>query len=80
MSKSKKTTLELLKILQKLNPDATPAQLKELLSDEMQKDRERFARLMFDDLFAQFERETGYRGGSQNALEQFAAWLNKPSN
>jgi hypothetical protein len=80
MRKSKKLPLELLKVLERLNPGATPAQLKGILSDEMQKDPEYFSRRMFDDLFAQFEQETGFRGGREDALQQFEAWLNKPSN
>jgi hypothetical protein len=78
MGKSKKTPSRLLNMLQKLNPAATPLQLKELLSVEMQKDPDHFMRLMFDDLFADFEHETGYRGPA--ALEQFNAWLSKPKN
>jgi hypothetical protein len=73
MSNSKKTPRSLLNILQKLNPDATPAQIKELLSDEFQKDPERLGPLMLKDLWADFERETGYRGGPQSAPEQFIA-------
>jgi hypothetical protein len=78
MGKSKKTPSRLLNMLQKLNPAATPLQLKELLSVEMQKDPDHFMRLMFDDLFADFEHETGYRGPA--AQEQFNAWLSKPKN
>jgi hypothetical protein len=80
MSKPKRTPLELLNALQKLNPDASAAELKELLYDQMQKEPEAFARLMLDDLFAQFERETGYRGDARDGLEQFAAWLNRSKN
>jgi hypothetical protein len=80
MDKPEKMPQELLNILQKLNPDASPAELKGLLSDQMQKDPEGFARRMFDDLFAQFERDTGYRGGAQNGLEQFTAWLKNSRN
>jgi hypothetical protein len=78
--KKPKTPRKLLNELQKLNPHASPTEIKDLLFGEMLKDPEYFEAMMFDDLFADFKRETGYRGSSQDGLDQFMAWLNKPKN
>lgn len=78
MSKSKKTPLQLLDMLQKLNPDASPAELKELMSDKIKKDREHFMQSMFDDLFADFERETGCRGPDALEREKLMSLCERP--
>jgi hypothetical protein len=76
-SKSKKTPRGLLNTLRKLNPDATPAELSKLMHGEVLKDPKHFIPLILQDLFADFQRETNYRG---ECLGDLMAWLNKPRN
>ena len=72
---------DLLKRLQELNPKATPAELKELMWDELQRSPEALGKAVFDDVFDDFAKETGHRPRNlEDTSEEFMKWLKKPSN
>jgi hypothetical protein len=72
---------DLLKRLQELNPKATPAELKELMWDELQRSPEALRKAVFDDVFDDFVKETGHRPRNlEDTSEELMKWLKKPSN
>ena len=72
---------DLLKRLQELNPKATPAELKELMWDELQRSPEALRKAVFDDVFDDFVKETGQRLSKlEDSFEELRKWLKKPSN
>ncbi|MBR0795657.1 hypothetical protein JQ615_09685 [Bradyrhizobium jicamae] len=77
--KKSKTPQDILSSLRKANPNASAAELKELIFGEFQKSPQ-LAKSMFDELFDLFLRETGFRGDPQNGLMEFEAWLKRLHN
>jgi hypothetical protein len=72
---------DLLKRLQELDPKATPAELKELMWDELQRSPEALRKAVFDDVFDDFVKETGHRPRNlEDTSEELMKWLKKPSN
>jgi hypothetical protein len=80
MGSSKLLPEQVLKKIQQANPNATAAEIQELMRDEFHRSPELWGRSAFEELFKQFITETGYRGSGQDASEKFLAWLNKPKN
>jgi hypothetical protein len=72
---------DLLKQLQELNPNASAAELKELMWDELQRSPESLRKAVFDSEFDAFVKETGHRPRNvDDTLEELIKWLKKPSN
>jgi hypothetical protein len=61
------------------NPNATAAELKELMFSELQRSPQQ-AKPMSDELFNIFLKETGFRGDHQTGLKEFEAWLKRLHN
>ena len=72
---------DLLKRLQELNPNASAAELKELMWDELQRSPEALRKAVFDDAFDAFVKETGHRPRNvEDTFDKLMTWLKKPSN
>ncbi|MGY4155595.1 hypothetical protein ACVINW_001437 [Bradyrhizobium sp. USDA 4461] len=72
---------DLLKKLQELHPNASPAELKELMLDEMQRSPETLGKALFDDVFDAFVNETGHRPRDvEDTMDSLLSWLKKPIN
>ncbi|MBH5385250.1 hypothetical protein [Bradyrhizobium diversitatis] len=78
---SKQSPHDLLKRLRELNPNASAAELKELMWDELQRSPEALREAVFDDVWDSFVKETGHRPRNvDDTFEEVIKWLKKPSN
>lgn len=82
---AKKSPHDLLNRLRELNPNASPADLRQLFEDEIERSpeavKEALKRAVFDDVFDAFTKETGHRPHNEDdTFEEIMKWLKKPSN
>ncbi|WP_038378490.1 hypothetical protein [Bradyrhizobium elkanii] len=68
---------DILRSLRDANPNASEAELKELMFKEMLGSPQ-LAKSIFDEVFDSFSKETGFRINTESGATEFVNWLKRP--